>query len=145
MLTTDYYAYKYYHNHIFAGCSRNKTKVLSNLLQDLETDLTITITDNNTNRVFVGFEDIEHNICCYELPIRYKAMFLYPNTKKELFPEDYKPLPDLFNLDDNMLSVLKTNLFTAYENAGIYHNDMLETMLFDDIQAVERHIEKKGT
>ena len=63
---------------------------------------------------------------------------LYENTEKELFFEDYKPLPDLDNLSFTEINDLIENLYQAADNACCYHSELLELALCDDIMTVNR-------
>lgn len=144
IMTSTYYAKKSYHYHNFIGCERKPEKVINDFLQDLKTDCIMSINDNGKNRVFIAFED-PFNLVCYELPIMYKNTILYPDIKKELcFETDYKTIPVLSFLDNNGLLFLKTNLLTALNNAAIYHSELLEIALHDDIQAIENEMKERG-
>ena len=68
-------------------------------------------------------------------------MILY-NTENELFYDnDYKPLPELSNLDKNELNKLLNNLYAAIDNAYINHAELLYIALYDDILTVQEHLE----
>lgn len=65
-------------------------------------------------------------------------------TDKELTYDDYKPLPDLKILDLVSIKILERNIKQAYNNATLYHSELLEMALYDDIQTVEKEINKRG-
>lgn len=68
---------------------------------------------------------------------------LYPDIEKELFYDhDYKPLPELSNLDKIELNNLLTNLYDAIDNAYINHAELLCIALYDDILTVQEHLER---
>lgn len=69
---------------------------------------------------------------------------LYPDTEKELFPENYKPLPDLHKLDNDCLISLYENIKAAMHNAAIYHSELLETALYDDFMCLESELYGRG-
>ena len=69
----------------------------------------------------------------------YNDMILYPDTEKELFfDNDYKPIPELTNLDCTQLQALLENVFAACGNAFLNGADMLEIALTDDIIKINR-------
>ena len=63
---------------------------------------------------------------------------LYNDTEKELFENDYKPLPQLDNLTCTQLVELTENLYAAFENYSLYGNDFIATALYDDIVKVNK-------
>ena len=67
-------------------------------------------------------------------------MKLYQDTNKELFFEQYKPLPDLERLDVTSIEQLYDNLLADADNAFAYGNDLLSIALYDDIVTVKRHL-----
>lgn len=64
---------------------------------------------------------------------------LYNDTEKELFFDDYKPLPLLYVRSFDELFDLVENLENAIENARLYGSDLLENALYDDIVTVKRY------
>lgn len=64
---------------------------------------------------------------------------LYNDTEKELFFDDYKPLPTLYKLSITDLVELIENLENACENACMYGSALLENALYDDIVIVKRY------
>ena len=70
---------------------------------------------------------------------------LYPDTEKELcYKTDYKPLPDVHKLDNDCIVSLYSNIKQAMHNAAIYHSELLEMALHDDIQAIENEMKERG-
>jgi len=67
-------------------------------------------------------------------------MKLYQDTNKELFFEQYKPLPDLEQLDVTSIEQIYDNLLAAIDNAFVYGNELLSIALYDDIVTVKRHL-----
>lgn len=64
---------------------------------------------------------------------------LYPDTKKELFYSDYKPIQDRINsININDMPCIIKNLENAYDNAYCYHSDMLCSALYDDICSLKK-------
>ena len=70
---------------------------------------------------------------------------LYPNTQKELFyVPDYKPLPEgLESMTKSELTSLYNNVAAAFDNAYIYHAELLESALYNDLLIISGYIEKK--
>lgn len=64
---------------------------------------------------------------------------LYSNTKSELFYEDYKPIPDLSKLNCTELNELLQNLYETLENAIMYHSELLEIAISEDIVTVQKY------
>lgn len=64
---------------------------------------------------------------------------LYNDTEKELFFDDYKPLPLLCVRSFDELFDLVENLENAIENACLYGSALLENALYDDIVKVKRY------
>ena len=64
---------------------------------------------------------------------------LYNDTEKELFFDDYKPLPLLYVRSFDELFGLIENLENAIENACLYGSALLENALYDDIVTVKRY------
>ena len=67
-----------------------------------------------------------------------KTMIIYNNTEKELSMNDYRPLPDINNLSCTDLIELLENLYQASENAFMYHSELLQAALYDDIITVQK-------
>ena len=67
-------------------------------------------------------------------------MIIYHNTKKELFPENYKPLPVLHGQNADSLRELYENLQNALYNSFIYGSDLLTVALDNDIRKVKRYL-----
>ena len=65
-------------------------------------------------------------------------MIIYNNTEKELFMNDYRPLPDIASLSCTDLIELLENLYQASENAYNYHSELLQAALYDDIIIVQK-------
>lgn len=70
-------------------------------------------------------------------------MILY-DIKKELFPENYKPLPEriqnfIFPFDSVLIEQLTENLYQAAENAFLNGSDLLLSMLYDDIITIQKY------
>ena len=68
---------------------------------------------------------------------------LYPDTEKELFFSDYKPLPALHGLSLDNLYAMRENLENAIENAWLYGSELLEMALTMDLQKVNLYIRMK--
>jgi hypothetical protein len=65
-------------------------------------------------------------------------MIIYSNTEKELFMNDYKPLPDINSLSCTDLIELLENIYQASENAFNYHSELLENELYNDSITVQK-------
>ena len=64
---------------------------------------------------------------------------LYSNTKSELFYEDYKPVPDLSKLNCTELNELLQNLYETLENSIMYHAELLELAIAENIVTVQKY------
>jgi len=64
-------------------------------------------------------------------------MFTLYDTEKELFCNDYKPLPVLSALSDIDLLAIADNVANATENAFLYGSDLLLDKLLSDIEAIQ--------
>ena len=73
-------------------------------------------------------------------------MIIYHDTDRELYyVPDYKPLPDNINmLTKTELKALYDNIAAAYDNAFIYHSELLLSALYNDILTVSKQMGKKG-
>ena len=71
-------------------------------------------------------------------------MIIYPDTERELFMEDYKPVSGLLSrlaLPD--LLELQNNLENALENAFIYHSELLEIAITMDLNKVNLYVKMR--
>ena len=66
------------------------------------------------------------------------------DTEKELFFTDYKPIPTLSTLTNEELTILLDNLVKASDNACIYHSELLELALLEDIEMVKQTMTGRG-
>ena len=69
---------------------------------------------------------------------------LYPDTNKELYlVPDYKPLPDnIQTMSKEELTGLYDNIAAAYDNAYIYHSELLQSALWEDLLTISEYLEK---
>lgn len=65
-------------------------------------------------------------------------MYKLYDTEKELFFDNYIPLPNLESLTCTQVIELTENLYNAFDNAYCYHADMLCNALYDDIVKVNK-------
>lgn len=72
-------------------------------------------------------------------------MIIYPNTEKELFWEDYRPINNinLKELSINSLEELQDNLQLALENTYIYHSELLSMAIDTDMRKVDLYLKMK--
>ena len=69
---------------------------------------------------------------------------LYPDTEKELFFEDYKPIKtSLIDYSIEELENLLDNLQAALENAYIYHNELLALAIDQDMRKTSNYLKMK--
>ena len=68
-------------------------------------------------------------------------MFILYDTKKELTISDYKPISGLItgNTVQQLIDILE-NLENALDNASIYHSDLLELALSNDVILIKRKL-----
>ena len=71
-------------------------------------------------------------------------MFTLYDTEKELTISDYRPISGLITgkTAQQLIDILE-NLENAIDNASIYHSDLLETALFNDIVLIKKSIRKE--
>ena len=67
-------------------------------------------------------------------------MYKLYDVDRELFFEDYKKLPYLYDLNCTQLVELRENMYEALENASMYGSALLEIALSDDIVKLQRHM-----
>ena len=69
------------------------------------------------------------------------TVIFYPDTDKELTFDDYKPIRNsLKNYSVQELKKLLDNLQSAYENAFIYHSELLSMAIDQDIRKVNLYL-----
>ena len=72
-------------------------------------------------------------------------MIIYPDTEKELFWEDYRPINNinLKELSIDNLEELQDNLQLALENTYIYHSELLSMAIDMDMKKVDLYLKMK--
>lgn len=70
-------------------------------------------------------------------------MKLYNDIEKELTLSDWQVLPDLKALSYDDIVELWENLYDVLENTYLYHSDLLQIAIYQDIHKVEIHKKMK--
>ena len=70
-------------------------------------------------------------------------MILYSVPDKEKDMLDYRPLPPLHSLNLDELGELSQNIKDTMATAYIYHSDLLESALYDDLCKLGEYIETR--
>ena len=84
------------------------------------------------------------NVIRYQLNItegKGKKMYKLYDTEKELFLSDYKPIDSVIKILDNTgLIELLDNILQAFDNAILYHSELLSMALYDNIVTIKKRI-----